>query len=284
MSRTLRPLVRALPFLWRLGGSLGVGWAPLVAFPAPLAPAAGPGHPQRPVAPRRGCMGGAATDGSPVEPRGRDGPLPKALSWDDAVSLITRSEPDSLGRPTAPETLGRSPEGNEQYVAFREDVKEQWCSTVDFVTARVFQWPVQVVHTDQGPRRRTCEPGLAHAGREIVFRRNDFPYWFEDGVRHDVLWASRRPPLSCAEVEECIQCEETLSGRQVIWWANPPHLKSIPQIDHVHIISRARPPSPGGGDAAAAAGSGGGGGDTEGRQHRRKDQEGGQQQPVSSRI
>ena len=33
--------------------------------------------------------------------------------------------------------------------------------------------------------------------RRLVWRPNDFPYWFEDDVRHDVLWVSRSPLNDC---------------------------------------------------------------------------------------
>ena len=77
--------------------------------------------------------------------------------------------------------------------------------------------------------------------RSVVFTDNAFPYWFDEGMRHDCIWASRSPPLSPKEIERAIKREPSLAGRECVWWANPVHLKSVPEIDHVHVVSRAAP-------------------------------------------
>ena len=68
-------------------------------------------------------------------------------------------------------------------------------------------------------------------GRLIVMSPNDFPYWFEDGMRHDVIWSSQGV-VTETEVHRLAQMN--LPGREIIWYANPPHLKSVPEIDRVH--------------------------------------------------
>lgn len=64
-------------------------------------------------------------------------------------------------------------------------------------------------------------------------RRNDFPYNWEDGIEHYLLWSNEEVPDN--EIEGYIQdlmphCSDYL------WFVNPAELKSIPEIWHAHVI------------------------------------------------
>jgi len=100
--------------------------------------------------------------------------------------------------------------------------------------------------------------------RRIVVR-NDFPYYFEDGIEHWCLWKlgctddanyddNDGGPEDQGEVTEkdieWAQRQLVLDGNSslnsavrnrgvivdTLYWVNPPHLKSVPGIDHAHIL------------------------------------------------
>jgi hypothetical protein len=71
----------------------------------------------------------------------------------------------------------------------------------------------------------------------IVLVPNDFPYNVEAGIEHWVLWKL----LGSIEEGEVDKAKADLENRMgdvldMIHWENPPHLKSLPDIDHVHIL------------------------------------------------
>jgi hypothetical protein len=76
----------------------------------------------------------------------------------------------------------------------------------------------------------------------LLFSPQDFPYYFEEGMEHHVLWSST--PLDPKRV-----VAEAAAGRdpdgtgawEWVHFVNPTLLKSVPGIWHAHIISRRRP-------------------------------------------
>jgi len=97
-----------------------------------------------------------------------------------------------------------------------------------------------------------------------VIRRNDFPYYFEDGIEHWCLWKlglhhqaddngdlEEEAGVTEKDIEWARQqlvMDEGLSlngttitnnkGKiiDMLHWVNPPHLKSVLGIDHAHIL------------------------------------------------
>lgn len=79
-----------------------------------------------------------------------------------------------------------------------------------------------------------------------VLCRNDFPYYFQDDIEHWIVWKysheDSQGAISMLDIEWAIQqlkSNEYQSGGKVLdtlYWVNPPHLKSIPSIDHAHIL------------------------------------------------
>jgi len=65
---------------------------------------------------------------------------------------------------------------------------------------------------------------------------NDFPYWFEPGMEHFVLWCSKGV-LTCEEIEMWCRRVEKEHACETVWWCNPPERKSIPEVEHVHIVT-----------------------------------------------
>ena len=72
--------------------------------------------------------------------------------------------------------------------------------------------------------------------RGLVLRKNDFPY---NLGRHEhlILWKVEGGGLEEREIEEEVRRLEA-AGEEVVWWINPPQLKSVRDLDHAHVIVR----------------------------------------------
>ena len=187
------------------------------------------------------------------------------ITWDEARNLI----PGNLSG------LARSREQETAYRAGRARIKDEWESIYDYllVTKFGFDWTwgegAPVVDTDDSPgtaettrlvRRKRSRPTHREYfdnlqfddGTQLRFCPNDFPYYFESGIEHHVLWklggdvtdeevASAKAELldlnSVGRELSAERLEQISNGTDVfLSWVNPPSLKSLPGIDHVHIL------------------------------------------------
>ena len=93
--------------------------------------------------------------------------------------------------------------------------------------------------------------GSTAADSSIILIPNDFPYYVEDNVVHYVLWkynnstsnSNNNIPTSITEKEiedakRILEINPTINATEILHWINPPHLKSIPEIDHVHFLCK----------------------------------------------
>ena len=67
----------------------------------------------------------------------------------------------------------------------------------------------------------------------LHFTVQEFPYYFEDGIEHHVVWSEKE--LTCDEVEKVIR--ENRNGYETVWFRNPLPLQTIPELWHVHVLS-----------------------------------------------
>ena len=89
--------------------------------------------------------------------------------------------------------------------------------------------------------------------KTMVLLPNEFPYFVGDSVEHWVLW-KLYDEISQDDIDDAIRhLQKNTTGAvgetaaetdDVLWWENPPHLKSLPQINHVHILVRRKKESP----------------------------------------
>ena len=70
-----------------------------------------------------------------------------------------------------------------------------------------------------------------------VLKPNDFPYFFAEDIEHWCLWKLCEDLTDDDIYQAKLELQE-MHGDIVDWlcWRNPPHLKSLPDIDHVHIL------------------------------------------------
>eukprot|EP00051_Salpingoeca_urceolata_P018418 m.258276 g.258276 ORF g.258276 m.258276 type:complete len:194 (-) comp19188_c0_seq3:2518-3099(-) len=154
------------------------------------------------------------------------GTVAKALTWQEIKHHIESSHV---------ELLGRTAEDLNKYREWKAQILTEWQSVDEFVLHRVFEYP-----PISGPTGKKIAHVPEDKAPRVVFRPNDFPYTAEAGVQHHVLWV-HFCELTDTLVQDVIakQCSHF---EEVTWFRNPPHLRSIPSVDHAHILVQACPP------------------------------------------
>lgn len=147
------------------------------------------------------------------------------LTWDEVTKIIQKGEL---------EKLGRSNEQHHEYVEFMDQIKNNYASVVDYLLISKFQFDSECVNGKVAAIRSPAQQG------RLLLATNDFPYNFEDGIQHFVLWKLGGAVLE-SEISDAIS--EIISKAspdpvECVSYVNPLALKSIPEIDHAHILVR----------------------------------------------
>lgn len=161
-------------------------------------------------------------------------PFPtQRLPWTELVQLILVEK--DFGR------LRRCREDEQVYGEYMTNqVRPHYKSVMDFILITKLDVPIQ---TDAVSGKKCAAP-LAQVIKDGEVRkrlvRNDFPYFFATEVEHWILWKLGGGDISPQEI---ILAKEELREKlgdvvDTLHWVNPPALKSIPEIDHVHILCR----------------------------------------------
>lgn len=156
------------------------------------------------------------------------------LSWDSILQIISTNRLHCLRRST---------EQQQTYVQYLEEMKIRWVHPVDHILHTKFQFERVVIGADAQEKeessiRYEASPKLHQVSESIIkLCPNDFPYHLEENVKHWVLWKLLKP-ISHQEIHEAKQKlrNQHQSIVDIAHWVNPPNLKSIPEIDHVHIV------------------------------------------------
>ena len=72
----------------------------------------------------------------------------------------------------------------------------------------------------------------------MAWMKNKYPYFFAEGIRHDVVFFD-----SIKGRDYCIHTIKNKlgPGREVVWFTNSIESRSVPEIDHIHVIYRDSP-------------------------------------------
>jgi len=108
-----------------------------------------------------------------------------------------------------------------------------------------------------------AHPSLAEiTSSQKVLLLNDFPYYIQDGIEHWCLWKLKEKVTEediriakdyLKHSGSAVAADNSSSGKgsaasdtdphknagvlvDTLHWINPPHLKSVPDIDHAHIL------------------------------------------------
>lgn len=118
-------------------------------------------------------------------------------------------------------------------------------SSADVVAAEDVELEVDIPtlpYIESPPRGYVWESFAAHSQTRIknpqrALVMNDFPYYIEDGIEHWCLWKLGDDDVNEIDIK---WAKEELNRRsdvvEMMHWINPVHLKSLPGIDHAHIL------------------------------------------------
>lgn len=177
------------------------------------------------------------------------------FSWEELHHIIVQEQ--NLAK------LSRSVAQEQDYQRALGQLRQEWKSTKDYILHTKFNLPKRLDKESQlySVDEEETPPGAAtnQGGQHETLRRivpNDFPYFCEPGIAHWVLWkygtnseiatedidwaikelSSLIPPSSADDGSS--SSSNILDQSNVIYWENPPNLKSLPEISHVHILLR----------------------------------------------
>ena len=166
------------------------------------------------------------------------------IKWDDITKIIDEERFELLSRSHSQEVV---------YQAHCVKLKGEWRSVTDYILVRLFQF--DRMFDEQSGKYFADKDIVANSFISTRLLLNDFPYNFASDIQHWCLWKlngilndeevvkAKQMILNKLEKEEVsTHCSSSAEGDSVmmIHWKNPIHLKSIPDIDHVHILVRIR--------------------------------------------
>lgn len=152
------------------------------------------------------------------------------LTWDELVDIIVKEK--NLAK------LSRSVKQQTEYEIYMRDLKTQYKSIYDYILHSKFDFQKRLVTNESGVSLWEAYPPVSEV-KEVskILVLNDFPYYNAPGIYHYILWKIGGD-VTEQEIEEAKHdLRETLGDVvDLLHWKNPPHLKSLPDIDHVHIL------------------------------------------------
>ena len=153
------------------------------------------------------------------------------LTWRELQSIIV--EEKNLAK------LSRSVKQQIEYEIYMRDLKTKWKSIYDHILVTKFGFE-KLKSTDKSSGLSLWEasPPLSQIkDPRKVLVLNDFPYFTAAAIHHYVLWKIGGD-VTDADIDEARQELREKLGDVVdlLHWKNPPHLKSLPDLDHVHLL------------------------------------------------
>jgi hypothetical protein len=142
--------------------------------------------------------------------------------------------------------LSRSVEQQREYMIYTRGILREWVSVYDHILHTKFQLEKRLVKnsnaTNDGRNETLWEAypplsEISHVRKKLC--PNDFPYYMADGIEHWCLWKLCED-ITNDDVEEAKEDLRRRHGGELdfLTWRNPPHLKSLPDIDHIHLLIR----------------------------------------------
>ena len=157
------------------------------------------------------------------------------IYWAELVDIVENE--NNLAK------LSRNVQQQKEYIIYRRELLKEWKSVYDHILVSKFDFERQLVLNDKQGEDRNDQVWLAYPPlsdvREVkkVLKPNDFPYYFADGIEHWCLWKLCED-VTDDDIQEAKKDLQSMHGDIVSYvsWRNPPHLKSLPDIDHIHVV------------------------------------------------
>jgi Protein of unknown function (DUF3605) len=132
--------------------------------------------------------------------------------------------------------LSRSVKQQTAYQIHLHDLKSTWRDPHHYILHSKFGLEKRLVKSTDGELWET-DPPVATIEPRLNLSLNDFPYFTAPAIYHYVLWKIGGD-VTDQEIEHARQQIRSELGDVLdfLQWKNPLHLKSLPDIDHAHIL------------------------------------------------
>jgi Protein of unknown function (DUF3605) len=160
------------------------------------------------------------------------------FSWQELQQIVVKDK--DLSR------LSRSVDTEERYARDRQSLLKEYETLYDHILYSKFQLP-RTRHALSGKWKvdtTTAALSTDHPqfnNNDVALVKNDYPYFVQDGIEHWVLW-KLHANITSDDVDQALSDLRSTYGKDdivdCIWWENPPSLKSLPDINHIHILVR----------------------------------------------
>lgn len=130
--------------------------------------------------------------------------------------------------------LWRAPDVEQRRVEDYEQDKDKWASTADRLQHESFGYTA--IKDEEGKLVAQIDDDAK--GEKMAWMKNKYPYFFAEGIHHDVVYFD-----SIKGRDYCIHTIKNKlgPGREVVWFTNSIESRSVPEIDHIHVIYRDSP-------------------------------------------
>ncbi|KAJ3236788.1 hypothetical protein HDU81_010357 [Chytriomyces hyalinus] len=130
--------------------------------------------------------------------------------------------------------FSRTPAVTASYLDYLHGHVKRYFSVSDCVKVETLGFPAY--YKDGLIHAVPVEKAVGWKVRPWTLTLNRFPYALNDGVEHWVLWSIGPNELSTKQIETILRNQ--LDGTEFCYLANPPSLKSVPDIHHWHVFVR----------------------------------------------
>ena len=183
-----------------------------------------------------------------------DGRCSRRLSWEEVVTLV---------RANRLEALGRLDFQLREYSVAKAAMQREYHSVVDRLRERRLGAPCRAIEG-----RKKCDWGMEAAGGEgvataatrpplvrpyeevtsddgevlrVCWYPNEFGYAIEGDVEHHLLWTDRLLETDSRLFQRLLRRHRPEAEWEAVVFINPPELRSIPDLHHIHIFSKRKP-------------------------------------------
>ncbi|KAI9208178.1 uncharacterized protein BJ171DRAFT_490483 [Polychytrium aggregatum] len=154
-------------------------------------------------------------------------PFTKAYDWDEVRDIIRQ------GRT---EIFCRYQEVNDTYAKGIAEIRQTYVSTGDYIKIRVLKYPSEA---DPGSRKLKARPADPKVSLTMTLIDNDYPYALHPEISHKVLWSQKI--LTRQQIIDFLKTQLDLDKVEYQFFENPPHKKTVPEVQHIHVMVRELP-------------------------------------------
>mmetsp|Transcript_27834 Transcript_27834/g.61290 ORF Transcript_27834/g.61290 Transcript_27834/m.61290 type:complete len:228 (+) Transcript_27834:126-809(+) len=170
---------------------------------------------------------------SPEEIAGSLGPdriiASEPFSWNELKEIVKHGDPTMHSR---------SMEVQEGYILHSRRVKDEWKSMNDYILHSKFGFEKKMHRDGKFVSSPSLEQAKLEGRIETRLLLNEYPYYVCPRIEHWCLWklGGKVESYELEWAEKELVDMEAGNIDEIMSWVNPPHLQSIPDIDHAHLL------------------------------------------------